>query len=128
MLFTALSVTAYPRNLFYTEYFRTCTLHPCAQYAQPPPTANHISCSKATIWRAIIFKFLWPTAITSLDVYNIRYSQQSAVSAPLIVIITLASIWRAYFDATTFEVKAVKANIQADVFKRISKDQVHSLL
>ncbi|CEP12669.1 hypothetical protein [Parasitella parasitica] len=95
---------------------------------------------KATVWRAIIFEFLWPTvsiqdiitAITSLDFHNIKYCQRSEVSAPIIVILTLANIWRAHFrtvfDATPFEAQTIIANIRADVIRRINEDQVHSTI
>ncbi|OAC98579.1 hypothetical protein MUCCIDRAFT_115500 [Mucor lusitanicus CBS 277.49] len=93
---------------------------------------------KATVWRAIIFKFLWPTvsiqdiiqAVQSLDFYDIRYNQRSEVSASIIVIITLTNRWRAHFrtviDAAPFEVQHILANIRSDVLNRIKEDQVHS--
>ncbi|EPB84897.1 hypothetical protein HMPREF1544_08332 [Mucor circinelloides 1006PhL] len=96
--------------------------------------------TKASVWRAVIFEFLWPTvtipdiilAIRSFDFYNIWYSQRNGVPASVILFITLANIWRSHFrtvfDRTPFTTAAVLASIRLDISKRIDGDHVHTLL
>jgi hypothetical protein len=53
----------------------------------------------------LILNCLWSTvtipdiiyAINTLDFYNVRYCQKPNISARLIIFVTLAQIWKAYF-------------------------------
>jgi hypothetical protein len=83
--------------------------------------------SKENIWKAIIFEFLWPVieiedimqAITSLDFSNLNYSQKSDISAPNIIFLTLAHIWKAHyryiFDDTPFQFKPIMGLIRENI-------------
>lgn len=61
--------------------------------------------SKVSIWKAIIFEFLWPTvsvgdiiqACSSLDFDYIKYVSKSYTTAHMVVLVTLGNIWRAHF-------------------------------
>lgn len=60
------------------------------------------------------------------------YFVRSEVSASIIVLITLANIWRSHFrtlfDRTPFTTAAVLAGIWLDILKRIDEDDVHTIL
>lgn len=95
---------------------------------------------KSIVWKEIIFEFLWPTvdihdiklALYSLDFYNVRYCQISGISAPLIIVITLANVWKAHFrsviDDTPFLWPSVMNLIRTDIKKHVQESQLHSLL
>ncbi|GAN10059.1 hypothetical protein MAM1_0317c09594, partial [Mucor ambiguus] len=71
--------------------------------------------SKVSIWKAIIFEFLWPTvsigdiiqACSTLDFTSIQYVSKDYTTAHMVVIVTLlGNIWRAQvrliFDSAPF--------------------------
>ncbi|KAI8638155.1 hypothetical protein BD408DRAFT_352395 [Parasitella parasitica] len=96
--------------------------------------------NKALVWQGIIFEFLWPTvtiedichSILSFNFYNTRYSQKPRAPSHLIVMITLANIWRAHyrfvFNQKAFETAAVLNSIRLDISKMIDENQVHASL
>lgn len=127
--FWALALTAITRNVIYRFLLDKIPNRPRLHHLLPrsfPSSFCPICCVgiedakyhlftcpvKTNIWKAVIFEFLWPIielediiyAISNLDFYNVRYSYISKVSAPLIIILSIAHIWKArfrfVFDAT----------------------------
>jgi hypothetical protein len=108
-----------------------------------PESAHHLLfyCHpKTIIWKEVIFYYLWPTvevvdilsAIYSLDFFNVRYSQKSGISADMVILITLASIWKAHFrnmiEGTTFLWPTVMNSIHIAIQQHIQEGQLSSLL
>lgn len=96
--------------------------------------------SKALVWQGIITEFLWPTvciadirhSLLHLDFYNIRYSQKPRAPSYIIVIITLANIWKAHyrliFHQQPFIPSAILRGIRLDIDKMLAEDTAHSQL
>lgn len=155
--FWSLSLTMIQRNVFYRflnnciphrsllhRIFPTVHLSPlCAVCSSVEDSVDHFlfRCpSKAAVWQGIIFEFLWPTvtiddirhAILTFDFYNIRYSQQPLAPSYIIVIITLANIWKAHFrfifNQQPFVTASILNHIRLDILQRIDEDQIHSRL
>jgi hypothetical protein len=143
-MFWSFTLTAVPRNIVYRyiigkiphrsllhrvipQSFLSNMCPICCIYIE---NADHLlfTCpSKPNIWKAIIFEFLWPTieiediiqAITSLDFSNVNYSQKSDISAPNIIFLTLAQIWKAHyryiFDDTPFQFTPIMGLIRENI-------------
>ncbi|KAK4516430.1 Proteasome subunit beta type-4 [Mucor velutinosus] len=94
--------------------------------------------SKISIWKAIIFEFLWPTvligniiqAFSSFEFENIKYVSKSYTTADMAVLVTLVgNIWRAevrkIFHSTPFTwidvVQQIKNQLQLHVQTEIHK-------
>jgi hypothetical protein len=58
-------------------------------------------------------------AITSLDFSNVNYSQKSDISAPNVIFLTLAQIWKAHyryiFDDTPFQFTPIMGLIRENI-------------
>jgi hypothetical protein len=117
--FWSLSLTLVQRNVIYRFITKTIPARRLLHYFNMTDTPSCPICGteenaahllflcpdKVSIWKAIIFEFLWPTvavddiiqACTTLDFTNIRYVSKAYTTAPKVVIVTLANIWRAHF-------------------------------
>jgi hypothetical protein len=115
----------------------------CQICSSVPESAHHLLfyCHpKTIIWKEVIFYYLWPTvevvdilsAIYSLDFFNVRYSQKSGISADMVILITLANIWKAHFrkliEGTTFLWPTVMSSIHVAIQQHIQEGQLSSLL
>ncbi|CEP07581.1 hypothetical protein, partial, partial [Parasitella parasitica] len=120
--FWSLTLTMVQRNVLY-RYINTCIPHQsflhhifplihlspdCIVCSSSVDSVDHFlfTCApKAMLWQNIITEFLWPTvdirdiqaALLSLDFYSIRYSQKPQAPSHLIVMLTLANIWKAHY-------------------------------
>jgi hypothetical protein len=73
------------------------------------------------------------SAIYSLDIFNVRYSQKSGISAAMVILITLANIWKTHFrnliEGTTFLWPTViKNSIHIGIQQHVQEGQLSSLL
>ncbi|KAK4510171.1 condensin complex non-SMC subunit Cnd1 [Mucor velutinosus] len=96
--------------------------------------------SKASIWKAIIFEFLWPTvsigdiiqACSSLDFENIKYVSKSYTTAHMVVLVTLGNIWRAQvrmiFHSTPFIWIDVVQQIKNELLQLHAQTEIHKQL
>ena len=118
--FWALSLTLVQRNVLYRfltrsiphksilHYFKIIESPTCIVCKRSKEDAEHLLflCPpKASIWKDIIFEFLWPTvsvkdiihACSTLDFTDVQYVSKTYTTAPMVIIMTLANIWRAHF-------------------------------
>ncbi|CAO3665225.1 unnamed protein product [Rhizopus stolonifer] len=82
---------------------------------------------KSVIWQSIIREFLWPSintqdihsALKTLNFDSITYYSNRKIPAKLLLIITLANIWKAHwysiFNQTPFETTQVLHPIHSDI-------------
>ncbi|KAG1461795.1 hypothetical protein G6F56_005652 [Rhizopus delemar] len=88
---------------------------------------------KSAIWQTIIREFLWPTvdkqdihsAFKTLNFDSVDYCTHRQISAKLVLILTLANIWKAHwysiFNQTSFETTQVLNHIYSDIQIHIAK-------
>jgi hypothetical protein len=96
--------------------------------------------SKVSIWKAIIFEFLWPTvsigdiiqACSTLDFDNIQYVSKDYTTAHMVVFVTLGNIWRAQvrliFDSAPFQWQAVVHQIKEELRQLHAEQELHKQL
>ncbi|KAG1472192.1 hypothetical protein G6F56_001689 [Rhizopus delemar] len=88
---------------------------------------------KSAIWQTIIREFLWPTvgkqdihsAFKTLNFDPVNYCTRRQISAKLVLILTLANIWKAHwysiFNQTSFETTQVLNHIYSDIQTHIAE-------
>ncbi|KAI8636569.1 hypothetical protein BD408DRAFT_323060, partial [Parasitella parasitica] len=144
--FWCLSLTMIQRNVLY-RFINNCIPHQsllqrifptvhtsslCAVCSSVEDSVDHFlfTCpSKASVWQGVISEFLWPKvtiadirhSILNLDFYNIRYSQKPLAPSYIIVIITLANVWKAHFrfifQQQPFSATSILNRIRLDISK-----------
>lgn len=151
--FWALSLTLVQRNVLYRfltrsiphksilHYFKIVDSPTCIICNNFTENAEHLlfHCpTKTSIWKEIIFEFLWPTvsvqdiihACSTLDFTDVQYVSKAYTTAPLVILVTLTSIWRAHFrlifhDAT-FNKDMVVKQIKEEIQLIHDKNEVHN--
>jgi hypothetical protein len=152
--FWSLSLTLVQRNVIYRFITRTIPAKRLLHYfkiAESPlcpicgtvENAAHLLflCpSKVSIWKAIIFEFLWPTvsvsdiihACSSLDFEYIKYVSKSYTTAPMVVLVTLGNIWRAHirliFLSAPFTWTDVVQQIKDELLQLHDQSVIHKQL
>ncbi|KAL9542213.1 hypothetical protein MBANPS3_008723 [Mucor bainieri] len=119
MFFWSLALTLVQRNVIYRFITRTIPARRLLHYfkiAESPlcPICGTVENAvhmlflcprKVSVWKAIIFEFLWPTvsvgdiiqACSSLDFEPIKYVSKSHTTTHMVILVTLGNIWRAHF-------------------------------
>lgn len=152
--FWSLSLTLVNRNVIYRFLTNTIPAKRLLHYfkmAESPlcPICNTVEnavhllflCpSKVSIWRDIIFEFLWPTvsvgdiiqACSSLDFEYIKYVSKSYTTAHMVVLVTLGNIWRAHFrlifHSTPFIWINVVQQIKDELLQLHEQTEIHKQL
>ncbi|KAL9536417.1 hypothetical protein MBANPS3_012662, partial [Mucor bainieri] len=155
--FWSLSLTMVQRNVLY-RYINTRIPHMsllhrifplihlspmCIICSATVDSVDHFlfSCApKATVWQNIISEFLWPTvditdiqhSLLTMDFYNIRYSQKPEAPSHLIVMVTLANIWKAHYRLVFHQrpllPSSILRSIRLDIQRKIDEDAVYRSL